>query len=342
MSKVTVIGGGVTGLTTAIRLREAGHEVTVAAKDYLAGTTSWVATAIWHLFWVEVDERVERWSVTALDELIRLSRIEETGVTLVRGIECVRETSPDAEDFVQGRTGAAWQHIVPSYEALTLEELKGRLPWDYPLETMLGGYIIEVPIADMSVYLPYLMKRLEHLGVRLESDTFENFSEVEERFPADWYINCTGLGSATLAGDSTLRGIKGQIVRVTHDGSITEYIADDFSPRGMTYILPRGQDIVLGGSEDTDCDDSNIDDQLAASILARCAALVPDIANATVLEHLAGLRPYRPSIRLEFDPDVSNLIHNYGHGGSGVSLSWGCSAEVVEMVGKAENGQSTH
>lgn len=337
MGKVTVIGGGVTGLTTAIRLKEAGHDVRVVARDYLAGTTSWVATAIWHLFWVEIDERVERWSVTALDELIKLSHVQGTGVTLVRGIECVRATSPDADDFLDGRTGALWKHVVPAYEPLTLEELTARLPPEYPLETMLGGYIIEVPIADMSAYLPYLMQRLEDLGVPREVGSFASFQEVRERFPADWYVNCTGLGSEKLAGDTSLRGIKGQIIRVSQDGSIKEYIADDYSPRGMTYILPRGQDIVLGGSEDTEFENSRVDPELTAAILERCTALIPEVGNAEVLEHMAGLRPYRPSIRLEIDLDTPDLVHNYGHGGSGVSLSWGCSAEVVQIIAEAEN-----
>jgi D-amino-acid oxidase len=60
---------------------------------------------------------------------------------------------------------------------------------------------------------------------------------------------------------------------------------------------------------------------------------VPALGDATVLEHLVGLRPGRPTVRLELDLKGSTrVVHNYGHGGSGVTLGWGCAAEVVELV----------
>lgn len=340
MSKITVIGGGVSGLTTAIRLKEAGHDVHVVAREYLAGTTSWVATAIWHLFRVEIDERVERWAITALKEFVRLSGVPGTGVTLVRGIECVRTGSPDAQDFISGKTESRWKRFVPFYKPLTLNQLIEHIPSGYPINTMLGGYIVEVPIANMSVYLPYLIHRLESLGSRIEIATFQSIQEVRESYPGEWYVNCTGLGSRELLPDISIQGVKGQTVRVANDGSVKEYIADDFSPQGMTYILPRGQDIVLGGSADEDFSDASVDPALGAAIIDRCSTLVPLIGGMKVLEHLAGLRPCRPSIRLGVDAHEPDLIHNYGHGGSGVSLSWGCSEEVVHIVTGPRPAQS--
>ncbi|HMC79917.1 MAG TPA: FAD-dependent oxidoreductase, partial [Acidimicrobiia bacterium] len=45
-----------------------------------------------------------------------------------------------------------------------------------------------------------------------------------------------------------------------------------------------------------------------------------------------GLRPFRrDSVRLEREPGA-RVIHNYGHGGSGVTLSWGCAEEVSALV----------
>jgi D-amino-acid oxidase len=335
LSKVTVVGGGVSGLTTSIRLAEAGHDVQIVARDYLVGTTSWVATAIWHLFWVKIDERVERWSASSLAELLRLAEDSSTGVTRIRGIECVRAGTPEEAEFRAGTTGALWKQIVPSYQPLTRSELIARLPHGYDVDTLLGGYVIEVPIADMSVYLPYLMRRLDRLAVPRRTGSIGDFDEVRTNFPADWYVNCTGLGARELASDSQLRGIKGQIVRIAR-GGVKEYIADDFSPTGMTYILPRGNDIVLGGSEDDGREDNDIDPELAREILQRCAQLVPEVADLEVLEHMAGVRPYRVAIRLEVDPDNHDMVHNYGHGGSGVSLSWGCADEVVNLITHAE------
>lgn len=325
-----VLGGGVMGLTTAIRLAESGINVRVVARDYLRGTTSWIATAIWHVFWVGLDERVERWSAESLDELLRLSSSPESGISRVRGIECVRTTSPEA-DLVHGGASGFWRDVVPYYLHLSREEVIARLPDDYPIETISGGYIIEVPIADMSVYLPYLLGRLEALGVNPETAEVHDIDDLRARFPADIYVNCTGLGSREFANDTELQGVKGQIVRVSK-GDISEYIADDFSPRGMTYILPRTGDVILGGSAEESVEDNQVDLDFSEEIINRCSQLMPAVAGSAVLEHLAGVRPFRKSVRLERDPLHEDLVHNYGHGGSGVSLSWGCADEVVRIA----------
>jgi D-amino-acid oxidase len=45
--------------------------------------------------------------------------------------------------------------------------------------------------------------------------------------------------------------------------------------------------------------------------------------------HRVGLRPVRPAVRLERE---GRVIHCYGQGGAGVTLSWGCAEEVRELV----------
>jgi D-amino-acid oxidase len=60
--------------------------------------------------------------------------------------------------------------------------------------------------------------------------------------------------------------------------------------------------------------------------------VVPALARARVLSHRVGLRPARPATRLE---RVGDVIHCYGHGGAGVTLSWGCADEVTALAGGA-------
>ena len=51
-----------------------------------------------------------------------------------------------------------------------------------------------------------------------------------------------------------------------------------------------------------------------------------------------GLRPTRTQVRLEkqtVDCGCNRqlkVVYNYGHGGSGVSLHWGCAEEAVQLV----------
>jgi D-amino-acid oxidase len=105
----------------------------------------------------------------------------------------------------------------------------------------------------------------------------------------------------------------------------------------VTYVIPRSHDCILGGTAEDGEWSTEPDPRTAAAILERCAALEPRLAEAEVLEHKVGLRPGRKEIRLERE-DVAHgppRIHNYGHGGSGVTLSWGCAEETLRLVSQA-------
>jgi D-amino-acid oxidase len=98
-------------------------------------------------------------------------------------------------------------------------------------------------------------------------------------------------------------------------------------------VVPRSNDTLLGGQALPNDWSITPDPTIAAEIVARCAQLVPEVAGARVLEHLVGLRPGRSSVRVEAEGTPGALlVHNYGHGGAGVTLSWGCAEEVVRLV----------
>lgn len=49
-----------------------------------------------------------------------------------------------------------------------------------------------------------------------------------------------------------------------------------------------------------------------------------------------GLRPGRPTVRLEAERrDGGLLVHNYGHGGAGLTLSRGCASAVLALIAAA-------
>jgi D-amino-acid oxidase len=65
---------------------------------------------------------------------------------------------------------------------------------------------------------------------------------------------------------------------------------------------------------------------------------VLNIETPRVLTERVGLRPFRRSgVRLERDQlrDGRIAIHNYGHGGAGFTLSWGCAREVLDLAGSS-------
>jgi D-amino-acid oxidase len=95
--------------------------------------------------------------------------------------------------------------------------------------------------------------------------------------------------------------------------------------------------VIVGGTADEDEWDLTPNPRTAEAILARASILVPALAGAPIRAHKVGLRPTRPAVRLEPEHrGPQTIIHNYGHGGAGVTLSWPCADEVVALLASAD------
>jgi D-amino-acid oxidase len=304
--RIVVVGAGVIGLTCAHRLVRAGHEVQVWSRDAVQDTTSAVAAAIWHPYRAFPEDAVTRWAGATYDMLSILSVRPETGVALLRGRQLFREKRPDPW----------WASAVPRLGRVT------DLPTGYA-----DGYEFASPVVRMPDYLPWLLDELAAAGVRFRLRALTDLDPA--RAAADLVLNAAGLGARELARDSTLTGIRGQVVRVADPG-LAGWTLDEEHPDGMVYVVPRGTDVVCGGTALEGEESTDPDPVEAERILARCRDVVPDLAGAPVLGHAVGVRPGRAAVRLEREGDV---VHCYGHGGAGVTLSWGCADEVVRLVG---------
>jgi D-amino-acid oxidase len=303
--RIVVVGAGVIGLTCAHRLVRAGHEVEVWSRDAIQDTTSAVAAAVWYPYRAFPEEAVTRWAGATYDMLSILAVRPETGVALVRGRELFRERRPDPW----------WLPAVPRLRRAT------DLPAGYA-----DGYEFAAPVVRMPAYLPWLLDELAAAGVRFQVRALTDLAPAADG--ADLVVNASGLGARELAEDKELVGVRGQVVRVADPG-LAGWTLDEDHPDGLVYVVPRGTDVVCGGTA-IEGDESTGPDPVAAErILARCRAVVPELASAPVLGHAVGIRPGRPSVRLEREGDV---VHCYGHGGAGVTLSWGCADEVVRLV----------
>jgi D-amino-acid oxidase len=292
--RVTVVGGGIAGLSSAYRLAEAGHRVTVRTAGRPDESTSAVAGGLIYPPVAQVDERVVRWTEVTVGVYRR--SLAAPGIRFL----------PGSITLVADQPGPLW------LSAMTDVTRDG---------DRLG---FTTALVDMPVYLAWLAEQVVALGVKTEYAAVASLAEVD----ADVVVNAAGLGAAALAGDDTLVPVRGQLVHLADPGltSWTVVIEGD----EVTYVIPHGRHVICGGTEEIGRGDLDPDPAVAAAIVRRCRSLVPALADAAVLGTRAGLRPGRPSVRLE---RIGNVVHDYGHGGAGVTLAWGCADDVVELVG---------
>ena len=311
--RVAVVGAGISGLTAALRLAEARHEVRLVAAAAPERTTSSVAAALWYPYRALPRDAVTRWSAVTYEVLAGLVDDPGAGVRLRTGRELFPDAQPDPW----------WRDAVPALDRVPTAEL----PTGF-----LDGYLMQVPVVDVTVHLPWLVGRLAAHGVRVQE---QQLHALEQADPwADVVVDCAGLGAAELTGDHELVPVRGQVVLVGQVG-VQEWLLAQSDPEALTYVVPRERTVVLGGTAHVGATDLEPDPATAAAVLERCAALVPALHAAPVLGHRVGLRPTRSSVRLEPGTlaDGRPAVHDYGHGGAGVTLSYGCAADVVRLVG---------
>ncbi|MGI8645843.1 MAG: FAD-dependent oxidoreductase [Nocardioides sp.] len=220
---------------------------------------------------------------------------------------------------------ARWSAVTRSaFETLVAEEPDCGVRLVEGSEVRSAGAVSSVlPLIEMPVFLGWLVSRLDALGGTL---TRLNLTVLPTG--ADMVVNCSGLGARHLAKDLSVVPVQGQVVVVEQFG-LNRWWLD---PAGPTYVVPRTHDVVVGGTEVRGAWSRTPLPATADAIVARATALVPELAGARVLRHKVGLRPARPTVRVE---RVGDVVHCYGHGGSGVTLCWGTAADVVDLAARA-------
>ena len=331
-----VVGAGVVGLTTAVRLLQAGFDTHVVAHRSAEECVSVGAGAIWECppFKASPRDACRAWALASRDVFDALG--QDQGVFqrrthyLFRADSCPADAlapAPFSRDFRAGkpppevgsRFELGWSHIAP------IIHMPMYLPWLRAVCTTLGG-TIQTTVAPLGTLADGVQAVMAEVG------------------EPTVVVNCCGLGAASLtdvadASVIPVRGIK-VYVHAPDVRPVDVYIVE---PRdagtNFTSITPRGDTGVwaCSGVAQPGATSLEVTAKEVDAIMARCVDVLPSLRGKPITGTWAGLRPLRQAaaggIRLEGERMGSTLVvHNYGHGGAGVVTSWGCADDVVAFA----------
>jgi D-amino-acid oxidase len=291
--RAAVAGIGVIGLTTAILAQEAGYQVTIYSDLLPSETTSNIAGATFAPYAVPLTEKVIKMVEDGWDCYAALARkTEQTGVR--------RETYWEIESKPVDPKLMPYLHVMQDVQV----HERPYVPGGYAHGIKYGTFLI-----DMLIYLPYLVQR-----------KFTHLQELAQ-VDAEVIFNCTGLGARTLVGDEDVIPLKGQLAIIGPRPELEWAIKHDGF---YAFPQPQTKRTILGGTTVENFDPS-VEPGATQTIVNGNKRVLPGLTEADVKTSLVGLRPFRKGdVRVEPQEVAGKLIiHNYGHGGAGVTLSWG-------------------
>jgi len=335
--RIAIIGAGVSGLTCGVVLAEHGYRTAILAKEIGQQTTSSVAAAVWFPYHVEPAERVIPLALETYQVLFDLARFPESGVSIIESRQFLRTGEIEIPEWaiplgasvissdVEGSRSAGFK--VSPRDPSTPPAYAGSAQDDHCFKS---GFSLRVPLMDTTIYLDYLAARFLKAGGEINANVhFEKLEDVDRKF--DLVINCAGIGARALVQDADLEPHRGQVAIVPKIEGLSTAIVCDDAP--LMYVIPRTNDCVFGGTNELS-DNLAADPATTSRIVTECSRVLK-VDKPRVLAERVGLRPFRKSgVRIERGQlyDGRTVIHNYGHGGAGFTLSWGCAREVLQAA----------
>ena len=331
---VAIVGAGVSGLTCGVVFAERGYRSAIFAKETGQQTTSGAAAAVWFPYDAQPAETVIPWALETYQVLADLASMPASGVSMIELRQFSRTNEIKIPDWAIPLGASALPSEVEGSRGVT-SKLYPRDP-STPLRSaqddrwFRSGFSLRAPLMDTAIYLDYLAARFRNGGGEIHANVrFEKLEDVDSKF--DLVINCAGIGAGELVHDRDLEPHRGQVAVVPRIDGLSCAIVCDDAP--LTYAIPRTNDCVFGGTNEVS-DNLAADPATTSKIVAECSRVL-SVESPRVLAERVGLRPFRKSgVRLESDRlrDGRTVIHNYGHGGAGFTLSWGCAREVLETT----------
>jgi D-amino-acid oxidase len=305
--KISIVGAGISGLSTAYALGKLRHTIKIIAKDFTPNITSDRAAAFWFPYHIRNDERGIHWCKRSYEVYQKLSENSSSGISMQRLLKVVRRGEQEQE--------LTWFSFMPhgSYQILAEHEI----PEGYSI-----GYDARVPLIETQIFLPWLMNELQQMDISIVEREIRSFDEITGE---DIIINCSALGAQQLCNDKTLIPVRGQVGLLAPKNDFYIFLDNELP----LYIVPRKDAIIIGGTYEEGIAEAVTEAATIDRLFENAYQVFPELKDQKIIGSWAGIRPFRPAVRVERE---GKIIHNYGHGGSGFTVAWGCAEEVVSLI----------
>lgn len=221
------------------------------------------------------------------------------------------------------------------------------------------GWVADMLFADTPAYMDGLYRLYRSAGGSTRERTLERADL--EGLPGI-LVNCTGLRSPALFDDDApYWAVRDHLVRVPgapmprHNGAIVSYSYAAAGDHDGAYCFPRMDGVVMGGTHQparytpgekpsfhtldeptTELDGTTVPTRIVDLNTALLDQFGVDVTRFE-LEALIDYRPLRDpdgdGVRLELSTEPCGpVVHNYGHGGAGITVSWGCAVRVARLL----------
>ncbi|PNF19743.1 D-aspartate oxidase [Cryptotermes secundus] len=329
---VAVIGAGIIGLSTAVLAQEKipGLQVTIISEHFSPHTTGDGSAGLWMPYCLKdtPQNKILRWSSKTYDHILKLWKSNEAGdvgISLIPVYKLTEKSGGEDMEQPEWTKVPLAHHIINSHQAQKLASLSD--------SKFTGGTHCISFTLEPTYFLPYLMQKFKVNGGKVLHQKVESLQQFCGQ-NYDVVINCTGVQAHNLVGDKSVQPVRGQVLRVNAPWVFHAALEGNEG----NYIIPNKDNVILGGTQQEGNWNTKPDPADSMSIHNGCCKLMPGLKEAVIVNEWAGLRPGRSEVRLERDHvrdkygNKLEVIHNYGHGGSGVTLSWGCAHDVVNIL----------
>ncbi|KAF8641335.1 hypothetical protein AX16_010033 [Volvariella volvacea WC 439] len=378
-SRILVVGGGVTGLTTAWALLDAGYSVTVISERWanpVNRITSQIAGALWewppavcgkHTNIISLTNS-KRWCMTsyrAFSRLMKFLPAEDHGVRMRMANfffkEQIERLPGQLEKMVEIQEASDIQGFLRDPDLVKQHAVNQKAG-------VKDSYRHLAPVIDTDHYMVWLRALVAseggHLITRkITGDLLEQEDRLLAEYNAVAIVNATGLNSYETAGDKTAWPLRGALIRVINDGKkfpkveevlCVSHLDTHGEDEDIVFIVPRNdRTLILGGLAQPNVHtlDLKLDSPEIIRMRERCNNFVPglDQAELDAVPLVQGLRPFRDTnVRVEREKRLkarrarSRIIHSYGQGGAGFSLSFGCASDVLNLMREVEAETETN